>query len=427
VIKKSAAVSLVFVLVLLASVGNLVLGGYVVEPEFRAATIKSNGSVDPETAPISKDNNVYTLLEDLAGYVVIECDNAVFDGSGHSVSGVYGPIPDVNSSETTSLDISGVTVKNTIIEGGGIIFYGHLASTKIAIVNNTLNGDTRLECSGRNNLIANNTIQGGFGICIGGNGNTVSWNTLSDCNKGTNLIPTSIVIAGGSYNIVFGNNITRTKGYAIELQRPASRNVIAGNNIANNDVSVYTLYVGSQCGAEGNIIYNNNFIGNGQDVYNDAIMGPLSWNGWDNGEQGNYWSRYRGTDLNKDGIGDTPHVIDEVNVDNYPLMSEVDISKLNIDTLTLTPDPASKPTPIPTPTPTSKPSANPTENPMATPEPTSDLPTPEASLKDGSPFSPFTVFVTFLVIFIVLTACLVFFFKIRKPQNKLVSMNEQEN
>ncbi len=329
-------VSLLFVLVLLASVGNLALGGYVVEPEFRAATIKSNGSVDPETAPISKDNNIYTLLENLAGYVVIECDNAVFDGSGHSVSGVYGPIPDVNASESTSLDISGVTVKNTVIVGGGIIFYGHLTSTNIAILNNTLNGETRLDCSGRNNLITNNTINGGFGICIGGNGNTVSGNTLTGCNRATNLTPTAIVIAGGTYNIVFGNNITRTEGYAIELQRPSSRNVIAGNNIINNYVGVYTLYVGSQTGAEGNIIYNNNFVGNSRDVYNDAIMGPLSWNGWDNGEQGNYWSRYKGTDLNKDGIGDTPHVIDEVNMDNYPLMSEVDISKLNIDTLTLT-------------------------------------------------------------------------------------------
>lgn len=386
-INKSVVVSLLFVLVLLASVGNLALGGYVVEPEFRAATIKSNGSVDPETAPISKDNNVYTLLEDIAGYVVIECDNAVFDGSGHSVSGVYGPIPDVNASESTSLDISGVTVKNTVIVGGGIIFYGHLTSTNIAIINNTLNGETRLDCSGRNNLIANNTINGGFGICIGGNGNTVSGNTLTGCNRATNLTPTAIVIAGGTYNIIFGNNITRTEGYAIELQRPASRNVIAGNNIANNDVSVYTLYVGSQCGAEGNIIYNNNFIGNGQDVYNDAIMGPLSWNGWDNGEQGNYWSRYRGTDLNKDGIGDTPHVIDEVNVDNYPLMSEVDISKLNIDTLTLTPDPTSKPTLIPTPTPTSKPSPNPTENPTATPEPASDSPTTEAPIEQDTPLS----------------------------------------
>lgn len=386
-INKSVVVSLLFVLVLLASVGNLALGGYVVEPEFRAATIKSNGSVDPETAPISKDNNVYTLLEDIAGYVVIECDNAVFDGSGHSVSGVYGPIPDVNASESTSLDISGVTVKNTVIVGGGIIFYGHLTSTNIAIINNTLNGETRLDCSGRNNLIANNTINGGFGICIGGNGNTVSGNTLTGCNRATNLTPTAIVIAGGTYNIIFGNNITRTEGYAIELQRPSSRNVIAGNNIINNYGGVYTLYVGSQCGAEGNIIYNNNFAGNGQDVYNDAIMGPLSWNAWDNGEQGNYWSRYRGTDLNKDGIGDTPHVIDEVNVDNYPLMSEVDISKLNIDTLTLTPDPTSKPTLIPTPTPTSKPSPNPTENPTATPEPASDSPTTEAPIEQDTPLS----------------------------------------
>ena len=113
------------------------------------------------------------------------------------------------------------------------------------------------------------------------------------------------MIAGGTYNIVFGNNITQTEGCAIELQRPSSRNVIAGNNIINNYVGVYTLYVGSQTGAEGNIIYNNNFVGNGRDVYNDIL--------WDHshgmhGIMGNKVTTgadIKGTDLNKDGIGDT--------------------------------------------------------------------------------------------------------------------------
>jgi hypothetical protein len=35
---------------------------------------------------------------------------------------------------------------------------------------------------------------------------------------------------------------------------------------------------------------------------------------------GNYWSDYKETDANHDGIGDTPYVIDANNTDNYPLM-----------------------------------------------------------------------------------------------------------
>ena len=45
-------------------------------------------------------------------------------------------------------------------------------------------------------------------------------------------------------------------------------------------------------------------------------------NSWDNDIEGNYWSNYTGEDLNPhDGIGDTPHVIDATNQDNYPLMN----------------------------------------------------------------------------------------------------------
>jgi nitrous oxidase accessory protein NosD len=55
---------------------------------------------------------------------------------------------------------------------------------------------------------------------------------------------------------------------------------------------------------------------------------------WNNDNEGNYWSNYNGTDINHDGIGDTPigifqsqqdqaHIIWEYQTlekDNYPLM-----------------------------------------------------------------------------------------------------------
>jgi hypothetical protein len=49
-------------------------------------------------------------------------------------------------------------------------------------------------------------------------------------------------------------------------------------------------------------------------VWSDSV------NVWNYGDEGNYWSNYNGQDLNVDGIGDQPYVIDENNQDNYPLM-----------------------------------------------------------------------------------------------------------
>jgi len=43
---------------------------------------------------------------------------------------------------------------------------------------------------------------------------------------------------------------------------------------------------------------------------------------WDDGypSGGNYWSDYAGVDADGDGIGDTPYIIDDNNIDHYPLM-----------------------------------------------------------------------------------------------------------
>jgi len=41
---------------------------------------------------------------------------------------------------------------------------------------------------------------------------------------------------------------------------------------------------------------------------------------WDNGKGGNYWSSYKGSDGNGDGIGDSPYTLAANCTDNYPLM-----------------------------------------------------------------------------------------------------------
>lgn len=365
-------------------------------------TIKADGSIEPESANISRNGNIYTLVADVEGYIVLEQSNCIFDGAGHAVGGVYGPIPVQVGYQYQVNDVSGVTVINMVVNGGGIIFYG-LKSNNLVIANNILNNGTGIDCSGGGNLIANNTINFGRGIGCGGDGNTVSGNRLANCNYTfveNNPPPYGISITGSS-NIIFGNTISETKGDAIHLIVGVSKNVIAGNQIIGNRVGVHTIYMMSQGGAEGNLIYNNNFIGNTQNVYNEAVVTTaVSVNFWDNGKEGNYWSDYNGQGT---------YVIDKSNVDNHPLTSPVDISKLTIDSLSRAP----LPTPIPTPTstPSTAPTTTPTPNPTTSPAPS---PTPQKTEAptESSPYS--TVVVVAVFVAAATAAGLLVYFKKRK-------------
>ena len=89
------------------------------------------------------------------------------------------------------------------------------------------------------------------------------------------------------------------------------------------------------------MISNNNYVNNtiqfsaNEDYY-------LTWGGSRsvNTIDRNYWSDYNGTDANKDGIGDTPYIIDANNQDNNPIMLPVSVTMPNSG-------PTSSPTPSP--------------------------------------------------------------------------------
>jgi len=49
--------------------------------------IRANGLVDPSTAPIQRDGNLYTFTGNLFDEIVIERDNIVVDGAGYTVQG----------------------------------------------------------------------------------------------------------------------------------------------------------------------------------------------------------------------------------------------------------------------------------------------------------------------------------------------------
>jgi parallel beta-helix repeat protein len=225
--------------------------------------IRADGSIEG-TDKIQRDGNVYTLTGNISDSIVVERDNIVVDGAGYTMQGYYRGI-DLSHR-------SNVTIKNTqmISFHRGIYLDGSL----------------------NNNIIGNNIIDSLTGI---------------DVHRSSND------------NNISGNNIEASIREGINLFM-ASNNSIIGNNITNNKVGIFFG------GSPNNIIYRNSFINNTKqvsDFYYEVFFGSPSVNIWDDGEEGNYWSNYNGTDNDKDGIGDTPYIIYANNTDNYPLMNPV--------------------------------------------------------------------------------------------------------
>ena len=107
----------------------------------------------------------------------------------------------------------------------------------------------------------------------------------------------------------------------------SDNNKITETTLLNNEYGIRLWH------SDNNILYHNNFIENLIQV-NDTIREWLfpwqyyyhySKNIWDNSypSGGNYWSDYTGVDVDGNGIGDTPYVINVNNTDRYPLIAPI--------------------------------------------------------------------------------------------------------
>jgi len=140
----------------------------------------------------------------------------------------------------------------------------------------------------RNNTIVNHDCAIKF---ILSSNNTVTNNLLKNCRTG-------ILLGASHYNLFTQNNVTSCQ-YAVGIHDASSNNTFFCNNFIDNNV---------QC-----IETHNPVLFATGETYSVG-------NTWDNGEIGNYWSTYAGVDTTGDGIGDTPYLVFEYMIDNYPLM-----------------------------------------------------------------------------------------------------------
>lgn len=160
--------------------------------------------------------------------------------------------------------------------------------------------------------------------------------TVYECQFAGNSVGLSV---GWLTDLLVGSSDFTNNGDALDITE-CSHVIVSGNHvwfneqginlvdcsktwIYRNDISYnnneYGYCIAMQIwGGKKVMIEENNFIGNDRQV---AIVsrGDIAWDS--EYSIGNYWSDYTGIDVNGDGVGDTPYVIDANNQDYFPRMS----------------------------------------------------------------------------------------------------------
>ena len=270
--------------------------------------IRADGSIEG-TDKINRDGDIYTLTGNIPSGIRVQKSYIIVDGAGYTLQGdgeIHGPA-DIRGMELEIVECKNVTIENL----------------KIKEFTRGIRLTDSSDCLIYQNILANNSI----GIEMGyvdesySNNNTVSGNLIKENNAGIRLIY-------GSSNTMSENNIT-ANDEGISIWGTSGNNIVR-NNITNNNRGVYFVTSGI------NIIHHNNFVNNTNDWWDYGLTPwpfqlPFSVNIWDDGNEGNYWDTYNGTDDNGEGIGDTPHELYQNNTDRYPLVNPVAIPEFPYD------------------------------------------------------------------------------------------------
>lgn len=220
------------------------------------------------------------------------------------------------------------SIRNTTISKNGLgiqLLSSHDNAIRVnQIYENELSG-VYLDFSRNNticeNIISNNTWNGillSFSPIFASKSihNVISGNEITGNGQG-------VYFASSNNNTVRGNAILMNRHEGLYLGS-SEANPIYGNTIAKNGHGVWLE------NSKGNLFYHNTFEENEVQVGSYTTLAPENFWYSDVLKGGNYWSDYNGTDLRSgpfqnvtgsDGIGDDPYVIDDRNMDYYPLMN----------------------------------------------------------------------------------------------------------
>lgn len=304
--------------------------------------IRSNGNIEPTTAPIQREGNTYRLLDNVYNSpIVLEQNNIIFDGNGYALEG---------ASQSIALNItcSNVTVINLVVLNWDAGILGAYNNVTIQNCNLTGNGKGIAIYADNYALAGNYIAQNKWGIRVQGNNIIVSENWLIGNSIG---IWISSSFSQGSYNgnIITSNTFETNGKIAIETDLGGTFAVYHNNFIipANQTHIVQTAYLAVP-GDETKV-----------------VMPP-----WDNGKEGNYWSNYaikypNAVEIGSTGIYDTAYVVNIAPnlTDRYPLTNQIEASNVTLPTTSPSLTPLQSSTVTPSTTPTQLVTASPTLSP----------------------------------------------------------------
>ena len=229
-----------------------------VESEWTGAIyIRADGSIDPSDAPIQRFENLYALLNNVTGSLIVQRDSIFLDGCGYSIEG-KGEEEGINLENRKNVTISNFVIKNfyigiylnessdcTII---GNIIYGpgfdsntkgikldYTSNTKVIrnIAINT-NWGVGLYFSSGNIIENNNLTQNNYAIGIGySDNNSVNKNYVFNNSNG-------IFLHKSKGNMIENNEITQCSENGLSMSE-SSNNIIHSNNMKNVHTGVGLL------------------------------------------------------------------------------------------------------------------------------------------------------------------------------------------
>jgi parallel beta-helix repeat protein len=274
--------------------------------------IRADGTVEPANLPIKQVGDVYSFTDDISNYTIwVQRDNIVIDGQGFTLHGnrTNGIVADgIYLNSRTNVTVRDLTIR--FFEVGIWNSQNSGNNFGVNIINNRITecdqGVTFVSAT-NNSVIGNNITGNGNGINMLSKSyfNDIESNIIEDNSWG--------IYFQGYNNMIESNTIA---GNSVGILLDSVNNTFVANDNTDNFQGV-VMRSGIHTG--NNLFYLNNFVNNGKQVAISSIhIGGV----WDNGLVGNYWSDYVYSDLDANGIGDSPYVIHgTVNYeDSYPLM-----------------------------------------------------------------------------------------------------------